>query len=130
MKCGVRSNWFSDLAHFGFLEFKTANQTEENVDENHRFPFVSSSKVYFSFELSLSFKFIHLSPNTRPLFVSKCVEVYHLPAPDFILSIQTSLAYQDDANKPKSGIQTETERAIQNGLTAIAKIICKHEHFR
>ncbi|CAF0727747.1 unnamed protein product [Adineta steineri] len=98
-----------ELAHYGFLELKNRKdniQNIEDVDENDRFPF-----------------FIHLATNTKSLSISRYIEVYQLPAPDFILSIQTSSVYDNnDSHKQKSGIQTETERAVQNGLTAMAKI--------
>jgi hypothetical protein len=57
--------------------------------------------------------------------VAKLIEAYQLPAPDFILSIQTGDGYDNDAKKEKSGIQVETERDIQRGLTTIAKITRK-----
>jgi hypothetical protein len=38
------------------------------------------------------------------------------------LSIQTGDVYDNDPLKEKSGIEVETERAIQRGLTATARI--------
>ncbi|UJR07341.1 hypothetical protein I4U23_011628 [Adineta vaga] len=97
-----------EAAHFGFLEFKNYNENYQNIDsndENDRFPL-----------------FIHLAPSTRPLAIGKYLEACQLPAPDFILSIRTSAINENDLHKQKSGIKTETERAIQSGLTAMAKI--------
>jgi hypothetical protein len=71
---------------------------------------------------SIPFQFIHLAASTRAFAVAKLIEAYQLPTPDFILSIQTGDDYDNDAKKEKSGIQVETERAIQRGLTATAKI--------
>ena len=69
----------------------------------------------------ISFQFIHLAANTRAFAVAKLIEAYQLPAPDFILSIQTGDDYGNDVKEEKSGIQVETERAIQRGLTTTAK---------
>jgi hypothetical protein len=74
---------------------------------------------------SISFQFIHLAANTRAFAVAKLIEAYQLPAPDFILSIQTGDDYGNNAKKKKSGIQVETEHDVQRGLTAIAKITRK-----
>ena len=52
--------------------------------------------------------------------MAKLIEAYRLPAPDFILSIQSGGMYKDILDK-KSGIQVETEHAIQHGLTTMAK---------
>jgi hypothetical protein len=70
---------------------------------------------------SISFQFIHLAARTRAFTVAKLIEAYQLPAPDFILSIQTGDDYGSDEKKEKSGIQVETERVIQRGLTATAR---------
>jgi hypothetical protein len=56
--------------------------------------------------------------------VAKLIEAYHLPAPDFILSIQTGSVYNNNQLK-KSGIQVETEHAIQRGLNTTARITGK-----
>ncbi len=67
-------------------------------------------------------KFVHLAASSRSFAVAKLIEAYQLPAPDFILSIQTGGVYDDDIKKEKSGIQVETERAIQSGLSTTARI--------
>ncbi len=71
---------------------------------------------------SIYLQFIHLAANTRPWSVAKLIEAYRLRAPDFILSIQTGNVYDNNLRKQKSGIQAETERAIQHGLTETARI--------
>ena len=70
------------------------------------------------YSTSICFQFIHLAANTRPFAVAKLIEAYQLPAPDFILSVQTG---DDGAKREKSGVRVETESAIQRGLTATAK---------
>ena len=57
--------------------------------------------------------------------VAKLIEAYHLPTPDFILSIQTGGIQQYGPYKDRSGIQIETEHAIQHGLTALATVTRK-----
>ena len=74
---------------------------------------------------SPSFQFVRLAANTRAFVVAKLIEAYHLPAPDFILSIQTGDDYGNGTEKEKSGIQVETKRDIQRGLTTIARITRK-----
>ncbi|UJR11064.1 hypothetical protein I4U23_015247 [Adineta vaga] len=92
----------SDIpAYFGFLKFVYAN----DADKNDR---LSS--------------FIHLATESRPWMVANLIEAYHLPTPDFILSIQTGSIQQYGPYKDRSGIQIETEHAIQRGLTALATI--------
>ncbi|CAF1026030.1 unnamed protein product [Adineta steineri] len=86
-------------AYFGFLKFVYAN----DADRNDR---LSS--------------FIHLATKSRPWTVANLIEAYHLPTPDFILSIQTGNNH--NLLKEKSGIQVETEHAIQRGLSATAMI--------
>jgi hypothetical protein len=58
--------------------------------------------------------------------VAKLIAAYQLPTPDFILSIQTGSNYNNDSFQEKSGTHVETERAIQSGLTTIAKITRKY----
>jgi hypothetical protein len=74
---------------------------------------------------SIFFQFIHLAASTRPFTVAKLIEAYQLPAPDFILSIQTGDDCGNGAKIEKSGVQVETEHDVQRGLTAIAKITRK-----
>jgi hypothetical protein len=57
--------------------------------------------------------------------VAKLIAAYQLPTPDFILSIQTGSDHNNHSLQAKSGTQIETERAIQSGLTTIAKITRK-----
>ena len=57
--------------------------------------------------------------------IVKLIEVYQLPAPDFILSIQTGNNYRAGTEKENLGIQVETDRALQRGLTTIARITRK-----
>ena len=57
--------------------------------------------------------------------MANLIAAYQLPTPDFILSIQTGSNYNNGTSKEKSGTQVETERAIQSGLTTIAKITRK-----
>jgi hypothetical protein len=57
--------------------------------------------------------------------VAKLIEAYRLPPPDFILSIQTDSVYKNNVSNEKSGIQVETEHAIQRGLTIAARITSK-----
>nr|ACD54609.1 transient receptor potential cation channel protein-like protein [Adineta vaga] len=84
----------SDIpAYFGFLKFVYAN----DADKNDR---LSS--------------FIHLATESRPWMVANLIEAYHLPTPDFILSIQTGSIQQYGPYKDRSGIQIETEHAIQH----------------
>jgi len=131
-------------AYFGFLEFVYANDADKkitNADENDRLSSVSHSdlcvlhspsqktmvslhrKLLRSFcTLHTFLQFIHLAARTRPWVVAQLIEAYQLPAPDFILSIQTGCVNNNDPFKEKSGIQVETERVIQRGLSATARI--------
>ncbi|CAF3439989.1 unnamed protein product [Rotaria socialis] len=99
---------FSEAAYFGFLQFTYSNNANKNVDDTEENDCLSS--------------FVHLAASTRPWSLAKLIEAYQLRAPDFILSIQTGNVYDNDPHKQKSGIQTETERAIQHGLTDTARI--------
>jgi hypothetical protein len=78
--------------------------------------------VLAKYSCSKFFQFIHLAAETRPFAVAKLIEAYHLPAPDFILSIQMDNVSDSNEEKKKSGIQVETERAIQHGLSVTARI--------
>ncbi len=131
-------------AYFGFLEFVYPNDADTkitNVDENDRLSSVShsdlcvlhspSQKTMVSLHRKLlrsfcifyiSLQFIHLAARTRPWVVAQLIEAYQLPAPDFILSIQTGSVNNNDPLKEKSGIQVETERVIQRGLSITARI--------
>ena len=61
------------------------------------------------------------------MWIAKIVEAYQLRAPDFILSIQTGIVQKSDSYKQISGIQAETEHAIQRGLTETARITRKEK---
>ncbi|CAF4804158.1 unnamed protein product [Rotaria socialis] len=63
--------------------------------------------------------YTHLSVTTRPYAITKLIEAYQLPAPDFIVSIQTA----DMLNNEEKNFQisVETMHAIQHGLSAIGK---------
>ncbi|CAF4581833.1 unnamed protein product [Rotaria socialis] len=98
----------NEAAYFGFLQFTYSNNANKNVDDTEENDCLSS--------------FVHLAASTRPWSLAKLIEAYQLRAPDFILSIQTGNVYDNDPHKQKSGIQTETERAIQHGLTDTARI--------
>ena len=54
--------------------------------------------------------------------VANLMEAYRLPTPDFILSIQTGSILSTDSSTDKTGIQVQTEHAIQRGLTTTATI--------
>ncbi|CAF1184093.1 unnamed protein product, partial [Adineta ricciae] len=98
----------NEPACFGFLEFKYPSTTEKNIDDAAENDRLSS--------------FIHVAANTKSLWIAKIVEAYQLRAPDFILSIQTGRVQKSDSYKQISGIQAETEHAIQHGLTETARI--------
>ncbi|CAF3727835.1 unnamed protein product, partial [Rotaria socialis] len=71
------------------------------------------------FSFSISIQYTHLSVTTRPYAITKLIEAYQLPAPDFIVSIQTA----DMLNNEEKNFQisVETMHAIQHGLSAIGK---------
>ncbi|CAF2129037.1 unnamed protein product [Rotaria magnacalcarata] len=107
IKLNLKDN-SNEAAYFGFLQFTYSNNANRNVDDNEENDRLSS--------------FVHLAASTRPWSLAKLIEAYQLRAPDFILSIQTGNVYDNDPHKQKSGIQTETERAIQHGLTDTARM--------
>ncbi|CAM4803184.1 unnamed protein product [Rotaria magnacalcarata] len=107
IKLNLKDN-SNEAAYFGFLQFTYSNNANRKVDDNEENDRLSS--------------FVHLAASTRPWSLAKLIEAYQLRAPDFILSIQTGNVYDNDPHKQKSGIQTETERAIQHGLTDTARM--------